>query len=92
MNAEIYLLRRVDEHGRIALPVELRRRLNITASDIVGIRFSPEGLVLSKYQTKDSVCCICEQRDDVGEFRNRPICGNCQRQIAHLYPNLVRSK
>ena len=45
------IVRKVDELGRIVLPIELRRTLNIEIKDPLEIYVDGESIMLKKYQT-----------------------------------------
>lgn len=47
------IVRRVDELGRIVLPIELRRSLNINERDTLEIFVDDEKIVLKKYEPAD---------------------------------------
>ena len=44
------IVRKVDELGRIVLPIELRRTLNIEIKDPLEIYVDGESIMLKKYQ------------------------------------------
>ena len=44
------IVRRVDELGRIVLPIELRRTLNIAEKDSLEIYVDGSSIMLKKYQ------------------------------------------
>ena len=44
------IVRKVDELGRIVLPIELRRTLNINIKDPLEIYVDGESIMLKKYQ------------------------------------------
>ena len=62
------IVRRIDELGRIVLPAELRRTLNI------GERETMEIFV-------DGSKCICDSARDVVLFKGKNICTRCLRQL-----------
>lgn len=69
------VVRRVDDLGRIVLPIELRRTLNIGIKDSLEI-FVDEGerIVLKKY---DPACTFCGSAKDITQFKNKLVCKNC---------------
>ena len=50
------IVRKVDELGRIVLPIELRRTLNIEIKDPLEIYVDGESIMLKKYQP---ACVFC---------------------------------
>ena len=70
MNAKsIGIVRKVDELGRIVLPVELRRNLQIAERDSMEIFVDGDSIVLKKYEPepvksgkgKKHICEICKR-------------------------------
>jgi len=63
------IVRKVDELGRIVLPVELRRTLNIAERDSMEIYVEGESIILKKYEPeplksgkgKKLICEICKK-------------------------------
>ena len=47
------IVRRVDELGRIVLPIELRRNFNIKERDTLEIFIDDEKIILKKYEPAD---------------------------------------
>ena len=68
------IVRKVDELGRIVLPIELRRTLDIAIKDPIEIFVDGDYIMLRKYSPQ---CVLCENMENVKEFRGRNICRNC---------------
>lgn len=47
------IVRKVDELGRVVLPIELRRNLNIREKDALEIFVDDEKIILKKYEPAD---------------------------------------
>jgi len=68
------IVRKVDELGRIVLPIELRRTLNIADRDAVEIFVDESSIVLKKYipetaksgRGKKMICEICKREIEKG--------------------------
>lgn len=73
------IVRKVDELGRIVLPIELRRTLGIAEKDSLEIYVSGETIVLKKYQ---SSCIFCDSSRDVKSFKGRNICAKCLQELS----------
>ena len=72
------IVRKVDELGRIVLPIELRRTLNIGERDEMEIFVEGNTIVLRKYEP----CCVfCGSQEEVVLFKDRLICRNCVAEI-----------
>ena len=62
------IVRRVDELGRIVLPIELRRSLNIKERDTLEIFVDDEKIVLKKYEPAD---IFTGNMDDLIEYMGK---------------------
>ena len=56
------VVRRIDDLGRIVLPIEIRKNLNIENRDAVEIFIDEDKVVLKKYEP---ACIFCDNADDV---------------------------
>ena len=50
------IVRKVDELGRIVLPIELRRTLDIAEKDAIEIYVEGTSIILKKYQPRRRKC------------------------------------
>ena len=72
------VVRRIDELGRIVLPIEIRRSLDINVKDPVEIFIDNERIVLQK---SSPACIFCGSADGVTEFKGKNICEHCLREL-----------
>ena len=73
------IVRRVDDLGRIVIPMELRRTLGIKVKDPMAIYVEGERIILSKH--KDA-CAVCgDSEAAVAQIKGRPICADCVEAI-----------
>ena len=72
------IVRRVDELGRIVLPIELRRTLDIAEKDALEIYVDEGSIVLKKYLP---ACIFCGSADGITQFRGKNICGGCMADM-----------
>lgn len=75
------ILRRVDELGRVVLPIELRRSLDIEEKDPLEISVEEDRIILRKYQP---TCIFCGAESDLLDYRGKKICAACQREIVDI--------
>ena len=68
------IVRKVDELGRIVLPIELRRTLDIAERDSLEIFVSDDSIILQKYHP---TCVFCNSGRGVTSFRGKNICTAC---------------
>ena len=75
------VVRRVDELGRIVLPIEIRKILDINKKDAIEIFTDDNKIILKKYEP----CCVfCNNTNDVSEFRGRLVCRGCIAEMSGL--------
>lgn len=72
------IVRKVDELGRIVLPIELRRTLDIAEKDSLEIYMDGPAIVLKKYQP---TCVFCDESKDITVFHNKNICSKCLKEL-----------
>ena len=68
------IVRKVDELGRIVMPIELRRTLNINEKDSLEIFVDNDRIVLQKYEP---ACIFCGNADNIINYKGRNICEEC---------------
>lgn len=72
------VVRRLDELGRIVLPMELRRTMNIGVRDQLEIFVDKDAVVLKKYE---KTCIFCGKAKDLVEFKGKIVCGDCRADL-----------
>ncbi|MBO5701066.1 MAG: AbrB/MazE/SpoVT family DNA-binding domain-containing protein [Clostridia bacterium] len=72
------VVRRIDELGRIVLPIEIRRSLDINVKDPVEIFIDNERIILQKYSPS---CIFCGDADNIVFFNGKRICAKCLEEI-----------
>lgn len=72
------IVRRVDELGRVVIPIELRRTLEIAEKDALEIYVDGEHIILKKYQP---ACIFCGNAKDVENYKGKNICQSCLAEI-----------
>ena len=72
------IVRRIDELGRVVLPIELRRTMHLEVRDPVEIFMEGDAIVLRKYE---AACLFCGGGHQLTTFRGKQICGECMRQL-----------
>lgn len=73
------IVRKIDELGRIVLPIELRRTLGIESRDSVEIFVDQDAVILRKFKRN---CIFCGDGEDLMEFKGKPICHKCKDEIS----------
>ena len=75
------IVRKVDELGRIVLPIEMRRTLDIAERDALEIYVEGSSVILKKYKPS---CIFCDGTKDVVNFREKNVCQKCLKEIRTL--------
>lgn len=75
------IIRRIDPVGRIVIPMEIRRALDIKRGDAMDI--SVEGDVITLRKHEDS-CTFCGSTRALASYRGKLICSACRKKIGQL--------
>ena len=75
------IVRKVDELGRIVLPIEMRRTLDIAEKDALEIYVEGENIILRKYQ---GACVFCDSVKELVCYKGRYICPECIKKIQEI--------
>ena len=72
------IVRKIDELGRIVLPVELRRTLDIAEKETMEIFVDGTSIVLKKYR---DTCIFCDSAREISVFKGKNICAKCLQAL-----------
>lgn len=72
------IVRKVDELGRVVIPIELRRNLDVDVKDPLEIFVDGEHIILKKYSP---ACIFCGQAKDVEDYKGKNICQACLAEL-----------
>ncbi len=72
------IVRKVDELGRVVIPIELRRTLNIEEKDSLEIYVDGEHIILKKYEP---ACIFCGNAKDIINYKGKNICPICMGEL-----------
>lgn len=75
------IVRKVDELGRIVLPIELRRTLDIAERDELEIFMENDRIVLQKYEPS---CIFCASSNGLVTYRGKNVCRECARNMSKV--------
>ena len=68
------IVRKIDDLGRVVLPIELRRTLGISERDSLEIYVDGENIILKKYAP---ACIFCGSADEIVDFHDKSVCKKC---------------
>ncbi|HAN21368.1 MAG: AbrB family transcriptional regulator [Clostridiales bacterium GWF2_36_10] len=75
------IVRRVDEFGRISLPVEMRKTMGLEEKSPVEFFVDGNTIVIKKYSPS---CVFCGETETVVEYLGRLVCTNCIKTLSEL--------
>ncbi|MCM1158582.1 MAG: AbrB/MazE/SpoVT family DNA-binding domain-containing protein [Clostridium sp.] len=75
------IVRKLDNLGRVTLPIELRRNMNMDIKDPVEIFVDEDRIILKKYEPAD---IFTGSRDDLIEYQGKMISRKTIRELAEL--------
>ena len=78
------IIRKVDELGRVVIPIEIRNQFNIAEKDPIEIYVDGSSIVLKKYEPN---CIFCGNTENLLNYNDKLICKNCSKKISKLKPN-----
>ena len=74
------MVRKIDELGRIVLPIEIRKNMGIANRDAIEIFVDDDKIILKKYEP---ACIFCSNADEVTFFRGKLVCKDCIESLKH---------
>lgn len=74
------IVRKLDNLGRIVIPIELRKTLGFADNEALEIFTEGDSIVLKKYETS---CIFCGNSKNISTFKDKCICDKCIKEIAN---------
>ncbi len=75
------IVRSLDNMGRLVLPIELRKTLQIKERDPIEIFTEGNTIVLRKYAP---CCTFCQSSENLVSFRGQNVCSKCIKKLSIL--------
>jgi len=72
------VVRKMDDLGRIVIPIELRRTLDIALRDSLEIYVEKDKIILRKFHP---ACIFCNDARDVVSYKDKLVCKNCLEEM-----------
>lgn len=72
------IVRKIDELGRVVIPVELRRLLNLEVKDAVEIYTEADTIIFKKYEP---ACIFCGQARGTVSIKGKIVCKSCLEEL-----------
>ncbi len=72
-------VRQIDKLGRLVLPADIRKSLNITdGEDFVEFFIDNDSVIIKKYRP---ACIFCGSADDITTYKGKNICTSCLNDL-----------
>lgn len=75
------IIRRMDELGRVVIPIEIRNQFNIVEKDPIEIFVDGSSIVLRKFEPN---CIFCGNTKELLTYNDKLICESCSKKISKL--------
>lgn len=75
------IIRRMDELGRVVIPIELRNQFNIAEKDPIEIYVDGSSIILKKFEPN---CIFCGNTKNLVNYKDKLICKECSKKIGNL--------
>lgn len=75
------IIRKVDDLGRIVLPIELRRTLDIAERDELEIFMENDRIILQKFEP---ACIFCASTRGLLSYEGKNVCQKCIKKLYEL--------
>lgn len=79
------IIRRVDELGRVVIPIELRNKFGIFEKDPIEIFVDGSSIVLKKYEPN---CIFCGNTKKLVSYNDKLVCSKCATKLNKLTENI----
>ena len=73
------MVRKIDDLGRIVIPIEIRNNLDIHSRDAIEMFIDGDKIVLAKYSP---ACIFCGEAENVTRFHEKLVCSKCIKELA----------
>ena len=75
------IVRRLDELGRVVIPIELRRTLEMEDRQEIEIYVEDDVIILKKFE---EACLFCDSKTDVMEVHGKSVCRKCIDEMKEI--------
>lgn len=75
------IVRKIDELGRVVIPIEIRNQFNIAEKDPVEIYVDDSSIILKKYEQS---CIFCGNKKNLIEYKGKLVCNKCAKELKLL--------
>lgn len=83
------IIRKIDELGRVVLPMGLRNQLSIAEKDPIEIFVEGDSIILKKFEPN---CVFCGSSKKLSSFNDKMICAKCMEKIYDSFKQTTEQK
>ena len=76
------MVRPIDNLGRVVLPAELRKMMDLEKDTPVEIFVDEDKIILKKYQP---ACAFCGSVEDTITFKGKLVCRECAEKLGKIF-------
>ncbi|MGN1411592.1 MAG: AbrB/MazE/SpoVT family DNA-binding domain-containing protein [Oscillospiraceae bacterium] len=70
--------RKIDELGRIVIPIDIRRKLGVNNGESLEIALQNDTVILKKHQ---ETCIFCFGSENLSQFEGKLVCSKCIEKL-----------
>ncbi|MDO5517959.1 MAG: AbrB/MazE/SpoVT family DNA-binding domain-containing protein [Clostridium sp.] len=75
------IIRNLDSLGRVVIPKEMRKLLNVRDGDAVRIIKQDNGIVIRR---AERTCMLCGSEKDIVDYRDNYVCRRCAGELGQI--------
>ncbi len=75
------MYRQLDSLGRVVIPIELRRSLDVSPKDLLEISVENNQIILRKFEPN---CFFCGSNHGLIQYKEKMICRHCLKDLKEL--------
>lgn len=75
------IVRKVDELGRVVIPIEIRNKFDIAEKDPIEIYVDGSSIILKKYEPN---CIFCGNTKNLISYKDKLVCSKCTEKLSSL--------
>ena len=75
------IVRKVDELGRVVIPIEIRNKFDISEKDPIEIYVDGSTIILKKYEPN---CVFCGNTKSLISYKDKLVCSKCAEKLSNF--------
>lgn len=78
MSKNTGIIRKIDELGRVVIPIEIRNKFELLVGDSVEVYVDNNSIILKKHEESS---CFCGKEKELNNYLGKMICRKCIEEI-----------